>query len=357
MSIQSPMVSVIISANNHNRYLLETINNVQQQTFTDFEVLICHGGNSLSLVKWFEGQQDPRLKLFLEENVDLVQMLNLAIKGARGKYIAFLQADDLWHPKKLEKQIFCLNLYPAVGLVHSWLTVVDEQSKPVGKILRNKLSGWVESEILQRNRIGYSSAIIRRDCLDIVGLFDSNLQTSFDWDLWIRLSRNYQFIAIAESLVYCCQHQDKIVQSWLTKEKDFHKTIEKAYQNLPKGLLSLKNCTYGYASLSLARQVLQSRDRDVAIVNHYCRQTLEYSPHLSFSREFIKISLAVFTLHCLKSDRYAFLLSLIQATRSWLLTIINKFKAFAHLLLNWMLKEDELSNKEQKIRDNDREKA
>jgi glycosyltransferase involved in cell wall biosynthesis len=340
MFIESPTVSVIISANNDCKHLLETIISVRQQTFTDFEVLICYGGDSPGLVGWFKNQLDPRLKLFLEADLDLVQMLNLAIKGARGKYIAFVKADDLWHPHKLQKQVFCLDRYPAIGLVHSWLMEIDEQSKPTGKILKHQLSRWVKRKIVQRNQVGYSSAMIRRDCFERIGLFDPILQTSFDWDLWIRLSRSYQFIAIAKSLVYYRQFQDQVNENWLTREKDLQGIIDKAYRNAPPALLAFKHRSYGYASLNLAKRVLHAPDCDLAIVNHYCRQALEHFPRISFSWEFMQIRLAVFSLYCLKSDRFAIatpnriltLLSSIYAIGSGIQAIFHKFKASIHLL-------------------------
>jgi glycosyltransferase involved in cell wall biosynthesis len=355
MFIESPTVSVIISANNDHEYLLETIISVRQQTFADFEVLICHSGDSPGLVRWFKSQQDPRLKLFLEEDLDRVQMLNLAIKGARGKYIALIQGDDLWHPDKLQKQVFYLDRYPAIGLVHSWLTEIDEESKSTGKIIKQKLSGWVESAILQRNQVNFSSATIRRDCFETIGLFDPNLQTSFDWDLWIRLSRAYQFIAIAKSLVYYRQYQNRVNEIWLTREKDLQGTIEKAYQNTPLELLALKNRSYGYASLSLAGEVLQTGDSHLAIVNHYCRQALEHSPRISFSREFMQIRLAVFSLYCLKSDRLLALGSSIQMIGSGIQAILHKFKASTHFLWRWTFQEKVINHNQQRVRSKERE--
>ena len=340
MSIESPTVSVIILATNENKYLLETINSVQQQTFADFEILICHSGSSLYLAKWFSNQKDRRLRLLLKKDLDIIEVLNLGIQEVKGEYIAFLKADDLWHPNKLKKQVFYLEHYSAIGLVHSWLTVVDRETKPVGKIFKNELYGWVESEIVERNQIGFSSVIVRQHCLYMVGLFNPHLKTSSDWDMWIRLSRCYQFMAIAEPLVYYRQVQHKTRDSWLDAEKDFQAIIEKAYQDIPNKLLPLKARSYSYASLSLAWQVLHNQNSDPAIAYHYCRQALEHYPPISFSLEFLELSVAVATLHWLKSDRYLLLLSLIKIIRSWLQIALRKFQLSSYSLLNWMLQEN-----------------
>lgn len=349
MSIKSPTVSVIISASNKNQHLLKTIASVQKQTFADFEVLVCHSGCSSHLLEWFESQKDCRLRLLLEENLDVIETLNLGIQEAKGEYIAFLKGDDLWHPNKLQKQVFHLEHCLAVSLIHSWLTIIDKNNKPLGKIIKYQLHGRVEPEILERNQIGFSSVIVRRHCLYMVGLFNPSLKTNSDWDMWIRFSRCYQFMAIAEPLVYQRQLERQIKDSWLNTEKDFQATIEKAYQDVPDRLLPLKSRSYGYASLSLAWQVLQSKSPDKAISYHYCRQALEHFPRISFSQEFFQLSVAIATLHYLKSDRYLHLLSSIQIIRHGLQIAIEKFKVSAHFVLNWML-EERGSNKKQRTR-------
>lgn len=345
MSIKSPTVSVIISANRDSQYLLETIDSVKQQSFPNFEICICYDGNpSDRQEEWYERQQDHSLKTFQREDLNSTEILNLGIAETKGEYIALLNAGDLWHPQKLEKQLFYLEHYPYLGLIHSWLTQIGKGGKSRGKILKCQLSGWVESEILRRNQIGYSTVVIRRNCLEKVGVFDPRLKTGFDWDMWIRLSHCYEFSKISESLVYYRQPRNQIRESWLTREKDLQATIEKAYQNVSGNLLDLKDCSYGYASLNLAWQVLHDRSPDPVIVDHYCRQALEHCPRIGFSREFIQISFAATLLHCLGRERYVDLDSSMKKISSWRQRIGNKFQEFAHLLLHLMLQEE---NKEQ----------
>ena len=340
MSLESPTVSVIILAGSDNKYRSGTINSVRQQIFSDLEILIFSDGSSDNLLAWFNRQLDPRLKLFVQQNLNTAEVLNWGLKEAKGKYIAFLKAGDLWHPHKLQKQVLCLDRCPDIGLVHSSLTSIDDRYQSVKKIIKRELSGWVEPEILERNLVDYQSAVIRRSCFDKVGLFDSQLATTFDWDMWIRLSRHYQFLAIAEPLVYYRQHRDRIPQSWLTVETDLQATIEKAYRNAPKQLLTFKNRSYAYSSLSLARQVLQHQHPDTVIAYHYCRQALEHSFYVGCSGEFFQVALAVIVMGYLKSDRYNRLLILIETGKIWLQMIFKKFGLLAHLLLDWMLEEE-----------------
>lgn len=143
-----------------------------------------------------------------------------------------------------------------MGLIHSWYVPLNYQNKSTGKIIKYEYSGWVESEILKRNQISLPSVMLRRSCFESVGLFDTKLSASPNWDFWIRLSRRYQFMAIAEPLVYSGNYQKNIADNWLVVETDLHITIEKAFARVPAGLARLKHLSYSYSSLYLSRDIL-----------------------------------------------------------------------------------------------------
>ena len=343
--MKSPRVSIIISAYNATKYLPATVNSVLQQTFSNFEVLIFNNGSSDNIAQWFQCLRDLRLrdlrfKLISQQYLGIFETRNLGITAARGEYVAFLDADDLWHPRKLQKQVSCFEHYPEVGLVHSWLKLIDSWGNSTGRVVKNNLSGWVEPKILKRNQIGSQSVMIRRRCFDSVGLFDPQLGTAQDWDMWIRLSRRYPFMSLAEPLTYSRQHPDRFSKNLLMMETSFQVTIEKAYAVVPSGLLYLKNLSYAHVSLFLAEKVLQSKDPDSVIAQNYCRQALEQSPHIGCSAEFLQLSLAVMMLHYLKSDRYKQLVLWFQATRVLLQAIANKGKIHTRSFLTWMLEEE-----------------
>ena len=347
--MNSPKVSVIIPAYNAMTYLPVTIDNLIRQTFTNFEVLIVNDGSSDDIVEWFSQVCDRRLRLISQANQGISQTRNRGIIEAKGEYVAFLDADDLWHPSKLQKQVSCLDSYPQISLVHSWLLLIDKLGRSTGKVLKYNLSGWVEPQLLERNQIGCQSVMIRRRCFDFVGLFDPKLRTIEDWDMWIRMSRRYQFMAIAEPLTYYRQHVDSMTNNWLIVETNFHTTIEKAYAAAPEAWLHLKGRSYAYANLCLAWQVLQSKhkDKDIVIANNYRRQALEHSPRVGFSGEFIRVSLAIMALCWLKSDRYNQLLLFLQRIRRWLGAISCKTKLYTSILLAWILEEE--TKKQKKI--------
>ena len=341
MSLKLPTVSIIVSAYQGARYLPATINSILQQTYTNFEVLIFNDDYSQTR-RWFKGRQDSRLKFILQENLGISQTFNQGILEAQGKYISFINAGDLWHPLKLQKQVVALEYSPDLGLVYSWLILIDHHGKSTGKIVKPHHAERIKSQIEAGNQVCLSSVMVRRSCFDRIGLFDHQLKAIPAWDLWLRLSHRYQLRKIAEPLVYYRKLQSNLVKNWLTVETDLQTTIEKAYTDASPEIFPLKCCSYAYASLFLANNVLHHQDPDPAIANNYCRQALQHYPLIGFSPEFIKVRLAVITLYCLKSDRFHRLLMLIETTEGLLRSTIHKLKEYGQSVLDWMLEEEDL---------------
>lgn len=309
MSLPSPTVSIVLTADDTISDLAVTIDSILQQTYSDWEILV-FSPNLERIMPWLRQKRDPRLKLTVQKDVGAAQTFNQGILEAKGKYICFVKAGDLWHSDKLRQQISYLDRGLEVGLVDSWTTLFDRFDRSISKISTNKYSGWVELEILQRNRIILASVMVRRSCFERVGLFDPKLSVP-DWDLWIRLSRHYQFMTIAEPLTYCQEEVDRRG----VLETDLHLTIEKAYTNLPADLERLKNLSYSYASLDLARSVLRDRHPDLAIALNYCHQTLQHYPLMGLSVEFLKVRLTIMAWHYLQGDRHKRLLVLMQTVK------------------------------------------
>ncbi len=344
MLLELPTVSIIVFAYAEIGYLSATLNSVLEQTYDNYEVLIfCEERDRLT--KCLKLNQDCRLKFIFQRNLGIASTFNQGITTAKGEYISLLVAGDLWHPDKLQQQVFCLDRHRDVGLIHSWLLLIDHQSKSTGKIIKHQYSGWSKREFLIDNRIALSSVMIRRSCFEVVGLFDPKLQIVPDWDLWLRLSDRYQFMLIPESLVYCRTYQARIARNFLIVETDLQATIEKAFDRATYPICSPKNRSYSYASLLLAAKIIESKEADPAIAHNYCHQALQHYPLIGLSPEFFRLRLAIIALHCLKSpkglDRHSRLLRLIQDGNSLFKETIYQLKKYFHKLVHWMLEEED----------------
>ena len=115
-----PTVSVVIPAYNPERTILETVESVLHQTFSDFELIVINDGSTDRTLDLLQTVQDSRLKIFSYSNGGLALARNRGISHAQGAYISFIDADDLWTIDKLELQLEALKQHPDMGVAYSW---------------------------------------------------------------------------------------------------------------------------------------------------------------------------------------------------------------------------------------------
>jgi glycosyltransferase involved in cell wall biosynthesis len=352
MSLKLPTVSIIIFAYEGISYLPATINSLLQQTNGDFEILV-FSDHYHQINYWSREQSDQRLRFILHSNLGLATTLNQGVLEAQGKYISFVNAGDLWHPSKLQQQLFYLDQCPEIGLIYSCLMLIDHQGRDTGKIANSlvrhqslsrttivsQLKDLLQPpEILAQNQINLASVMLRRSCFEMVGLFNPKLQVIPDWEMWIRLSNHYQFIAIANPLVYCRQFPERN-RNCLTLEIDLQTIIESAYAKLSPELEQQKYRSYGFASLFLAQNTLQTKNPDPAIARNYWYQTLIHNPLIIFSPQFCQLRWAIFRLDCrqyYQHDRYRYLRQLIADAKSRLKIAMPQTQRSPNIF-NWML--------------------
>ncbi|KOP27852.1 glycosyl transferase family A [Hapalosiphon sp. MRB220] len=314
-----PKVSVIIPAYNAMTYLPETLESVFRQTFTDFEVLIINDGSSDNIVQWVSELTDSRLQLISQANQGVSAARNTGIAHAQGEYIAFLDADDLWEPTKLEKQVHCLDNDSTVGLAHTWTLLIDREGHQTGKLLITQLEGDVWTQIVQKNTVVTSSVMIRATCLKTVGEFDRELNYCEDNDLWIRFASGYVFAVVRESLTRYRLHDSSLSTHCKEILKDFRILTERAFESVPTELLYLRNRSYGNQNLYLAWKSVNNKDFNQAI--HYRQQAIAHYPQLHYSRDCIRLSLAIAIMQWFDPDGFRRVLAFIYVVRRRILNV------------------------------------
>lgn len=205
-----PLVSVVIPAYNAEKWIAKTLHSVLQQTYDRLEVIVVDDGSRDATVDIVQNiaATDPRVILLQQNNAGVAIARNRGIACASGELIAPIDADDLWHPQNLEKQVERMQRAGnAVGVVYSWSVDIDEQERFSGGIHAAWLEGDLYHTLLCHNFLGNASAtLIRRACLEHVGGYDSqfqaqNAQGCEDWDLYLRLAERYAFAVVPEFLV------------------------------------------------------------------------------------------------------------------------------------------------------------
>ncbi len=194
-------VSVIIPAYNHAHYLPQAIQSVLDQTYTDWEIIVVDDGSTDDTAAVVGEFTDPRLRYIYQENQGLSAARNTGIRAAHGHYLVFLDADDEWEPEFLRNCIKVLDADDTLAGVYTRNYFIDGN----GAILP-QLGGQIVTPAAFRNRIleggGFPVhvALVRGTVIHEVGLFDTQLTSVEDWDLWIRISEHYQMQGIPEPL-------------------------------------------------------------------------------------------------------------------------------------------------------------
>ena len=195
-----PMVSVIIPTYNRPQLLNEALASVAQQTYRDLEVIVVNDGGVS--VQDIIDRQDKEIDIIYIEHQEKrgpAAARNSALRKARGKYIAYLDDDDIFYPNHLETLI---NYLEGTGYSVAYSDSMQAFKKldgPVSQIVTKKPAfgqNFDKNRLLVENYIPVINVVHRRDCIEEVGLFDEGLRTHEDWDLWIRMSQKFDFCHI-----------------------------------------------------------------------------------------------------------------------------------------------------------------
>ena len=132
MTDHTPLLSVIIPSYNHDLYVADTLKSLEEQTFQDFEIIVIDDGSSDNTVEVIN-TTPSRAQLHTQQNRGVVAARNRGIELARGKYICFVDSDDIVLPTRFEKQIAALEADPHLGLIYADALIIDPQGKEIGK--------------------------------------------------------------------------------------------------------------------------------------------------------------------------------------------------------------------------------
>jgi glycosyltransferase involved in cell wall biosynthesis len=223
-----PKVSVVILTYNRAELLRSAITSVLNQTFQDFEIIIVDDASKDNTQEALSHFDDARLKYIRHEmNKGEGKSRNTGIANASGEFIAFLDDDDEWLPEKLKLQVDILDNDPTISAVYTGCICIDKRSGNVDSLKIPSKRGDIFQELLKENFIIVSSILLRRACFETVGLFDELVPFGLDHDMWIRVSRFYQFAFITKPLVKYYIHQNRLNANFSLVAQGMEKMFEK----------------------------------------------------------------------------------------------------------------------------------
>ena len=226
-SERKPTVSVVIPAFNASPYLREALESVMAQTYQDFEIILIDDGSTDDTAE-IAADYRPLLRYFHQENAGPAKARNRGIAEAKGKFVAFLDADDVWLPEKLEKQVRRFRAEPDLGLV-----TTGHQAFEVGRIHppekdKRKLlfeGGNVAKAIFVHSNVATPSVMVPRAVLDEIGGFEEEIHIGEDDNLWIRIAASYPVALVDEVLVRCRLRHDSLTRDGERFFEDVRKNI------------------------------------------------------------------------------------------------------------------------------------
>lgn len=222
-SKKKELVTVIAVCYNHEKYLLETLNSIKNQTYKNIELVIMDdysSDNSVEVIKSWIKKNNYQCKFIAhEKNQGLCKTLNEALTFCNGDYIQLTSCDDILLSHKIQFQVDKLNeLSVEYGAIYSDALFIDENSNEVNINFINyytkkrksiKLSGNIFDELVKGNFIPAMSVLMRREVVQNVGKYDENLAYE-DYDYWLRVAKKYYFFYVENSLVKYRIHSNNL---------------------------------------------------------------------------------------------------------------------------------------------------
>lgn len=229
------LVSIVIPAYNAARYLSETIVSVINQTYTNWELIVVNDGSkdeTLSIAKSF-ANKDPRIHIIDKSNSGVSDSRNTGIKVAKGDVLFFLDADDVWNIDNITEKIKRLN-EPSCHAVYSACEIIDEKSVSFSRFLSGSANLRLEDMLLSKGNYttAPSGIAVKRNVLDKIGGFDTNLSNNADQDFFIRiLATGFKIAYIPDTLWKYRMHGNSMSKNVALLEKDLLYVFNKAAKN------------------------------------------------------------------------------------------------------------------------------
>jgi glycosyltransferase involved in cell wall biosynthesis len=248
------LVSVVIPIYNGEKTIEKTINSVISQTHQELELIIVNDGSEDTSLEVINSIYDPRINVFSYQNSGVSKSRNRGIEKSTGEFITFLDADDLWTSDKLELQIQALQSNPNAGLAYSWVDYINSFEKITRPGSRINASGDVLEKLILRYFLDNgSNALIPRKILEKIGYFDESLTYGEDWELCLRIAKQYSFVCVPKVQILYRQVPGSSSSNTIKSSQEIFFVLDKFFLENPniRGEIVRKAYADKYRYLSL----------------------------------------------------------------------------------------------------------
>ena len=215
----TPLVSVLLTTYNREKYLSYCIESVLNQTYKNLEFIIIDDGSTDSSMDLIRRYHDPRIKAFhLNENHHISYATNVGLNKVSGDYLAYIDSDDVWELTKLEKQLRLLQSTPSAKACFTWVNIIDENGTVCNqdypdliKMYQSHTDNrekWLRHFFFEGNRLPKPAALVDMEAARTVGDHTLALVQAHDFDWWVRFTCQYSFLILEEPLLNIRRFQD-----------------------------------------------------------------------------------------------------------------------------------------------------
>ncbi len=203
MADNLPLVSVILPTYNCAHFLLHSIQSILSQTYHSYEIIVVDDGSTDNTKEVLTPFMQRIKYIYYHQSKGAHVARNLGIRSSQGKYIAFIDADDLWLPEKLQTDVEYLEMHSDISMVYSRHINIDNNGNKLDEGSRTRLpSGNIFIQLFsEQNFITTSSVVVRKEVFGTTGIFDEQLLNCQDWDMWLRIAYHFKVAGINKPLV------------------------------------------------------------------------------------------------------------------------------------------------------------
>jgi len=214
---------------NRSRFIAETLESVLAQTLQPDEVLVIDDGSTDDTAAIAESFA-PQVRVFRRSNQRQAAARNFGVQQATSEWIAFIDADDLWEPNKLERQMEELALHPEADLCYTGHALLMQKgdTATIGRVFYAPPAKDILRSLYKKCAIGTCSVLIRRSTMLAFNGFDPKYRVNEDYELWLRLLHaKVKFVVCREPLFYYRRHEENTVMdiAWLEESKEFYRRL------------------------------------------------------------------------------------------------------------------------------------
>jgi glycosyltransferase involved in cell wall biosynthesis len=208
----TPMISVVMSVFNGERFLRDAVESILQQTLREFEFIIIDDGSSDHSASILDSYQsdDARVKVYHHEHSGLIASLNEGCRLAQSKYIARMDADDIASNDRLKRQLDFMDAHPEIAVVGGAVEWIDATGSSLGTHRYPAEDRQIKATLLEGSALWHPTVMLRREAFVLVGGYRSIVVDAEDYDLWLRIADRFQLANLEDVILKYRLHPSQV---------------------------------------------------------------------------------------------------------------------------------------------------